>query len=75
MRIELVERFQVRILLPEDVALDPPWEPGAALVAHEATQGHGEDVVELFECPLFGFGHEEEDHDEGADVETTGEGC
>jgi hypothetical protein len=29
------------------------------------------DVVEIFEGPLFGLGHEEEDHAEGDYVEST----
>lgn len=41
------------------------------LVAHEASAGDSEDIVEFFECTLLGLGDEEEDHDESHHVEAS----
>jgi hypothetical protein len=48
-----VERRKLRILLPEDVALDEPRDPRASLVRDETASGNREDVVEFFQCSLL----------------------
>lgn len=67
--VKVIQGLEGGLLVPENVALDEPRQPGAGLVPPEATQGHGKDVVEFFERALLGLRHEEEDHDQGAHVE------
>jgi hypothetical protein len=69
--VKVVQRFQLSTPSEEHVALEPPWQPRAGLVRHEMSRWHGEDVIELFEGSLFGFWHEEENHDQGTHVEAT----
>ena len=54
--IEVVERFLGGALSEKDPSLDPPWQGGANLVAHEFGRRYGKDIVELLECTLFGLG-------------------
>lgn len=69
--VELVQWLQVRILLTEDIALDPPWENLEHLVSHMLACGDSKDVIEFFKGTLLGLGNPDEDHDEGYNVEST----
>ena len=66
-----VERLQFRILLPQDVPLEPPRYSFAGLVSNELLARYCEDVVKLLQGSLLGFRHEEEDHDECDDIEAS----
>jgi hypothetical protein len=65
-----IERFQLRITLPQHPSFEPPRRSFTSLVGDELLARDGEDVVELFQGPLLGFRYKEEDHDEGANIET-----
>ena len=51
--VKCIQRFQIRILLPENIPLDEPRQPSASLIGHELASGYGEDVVEFFEGALL----------------------
>jgi hypothetical protein len=68
--LELVKRLKLRVLLPQDVALDEPGQVCAQVIGNMATGRDTEDVVELFEGALLRLGEAEEDDEEGDDVET-----
>jgi len=58
-------------LAAQDPGFEPPWQNSEALVLHEDASGDTEDVVELLESALLGLWHEQEQHAEGDDVETS----
>jgi hypothetical protein len=61
--VKLIQRLQLRTLIHEDPAADPPRQRLRRLVLHESSGRYGEDVVKFLKGMLLGFGHEEEDHD------------
>jgi uncharacterized protein YhfF len=71
--IKLVKRFQCN-LLAENVAPEPVWKRLGDLVLHVNTSGNCENVVQLFEGALLGFGDPKEDHDQSSHVQATSDG-
>jgi hypothetical protein len=69
--VKLVQRFQVSILLKEDIALDPPGEDLENLVSHMLACRNSKDVIEFFKGTLLGLGNPDEDHDESYNIEST----
>ena len=67
--VEVVQRLQFGVLVPEYVTLDPPWQGFGELVLGVDPRGHSEDVIEFFKCSLFGLWYKQEDEDQGSKVE------
>ena len=50
--IEMVQWRKVGVLLEQNVALKPPWQPGLQLVRGVTSSGNTEDVIEFLEGAL-----------------------
>ena len=59
--VDLDERFELGVLLEEDVALEEVGQCLGELVLGECLRGDREDLVELLERELLCLGEEEED--------------
>jgi hypothetical protein len=64
----MVQRLKDRMLLPQDVSLDEPRDPGSGLILDESTSRYRKDLVQLFQGELLGLSHEKEGKDESNDV-------
>lgn len=53
--IEVVQRFQFRVLVEEHPSLDPVRQERSKLVAGMLRHGDSENVVQFLESTLFGF--------------------
>ncbi len=73
-RIKMIQGLQPSILAEKNPTLDKVGKRFRELIVHVRPGWDSEDIVELFEGALFGFGYPEEDHGEGdyvrASVET-----
>lgn len=56
------------MLLPQDVSLDEPRDPGFGLILDKSTSRYRENLIQLFQGELLGLPHEQEGKDEGDDV-------
>lgn len=68
-----IEMVQIRarlVFLPQDPAAEPPGQHRLPLIAGVSLGRHREYVVQLFECPLFGLGYEQEDEEERYEVQS-----
>jgi hypothetical protein len=54
----VIQRLKYRMLLPQDVSLDEPRDPGSGLILDESTSRYREDLVQLFQGELLGLSHE-----------------
>lgn len=52
--IEVIQRLELHILA-KDVCPEPPWKDLENLVPHMNPSGHSEDVIQFFQCALFGL--------------------
>lgn len=68
--VKLVQLRLWQILSPEDAAVNEPGQDRAQLIFRVRARGNTEDIIELLERSLLGFGKPQEDHDEGDDVQT-----
>lgn len=51
--VKCVQRHQPGALVPENITLNEPRKPGTSLVADEAAEWDGKDVVEFFKRSLL----------------------
>ena len=66
--LKLIEGLKGETLLPENISLEPIRCSLRDLVLDVGASGHGKDVVQLFERPLFCLGDKTEDHAECANI-------
>lgn len=53
--VKCVEGLELRVTLEQNPTLKEPRKRLSELVSGELPVRYGEDIVKLFECPLFGF--------------------
>lgn len=69
--IELVQGFELSVLLAENVSAEEVWQDLEDLVVHVSGCGDSKDVVEFLKGALLCFRNPEINHYQGKDVQAT----